>query len=271
MQVDRYLARIGYDGPRTPDRATLAALQRAHLRTVPFDALDCLLGNPVSLAPEDAYRKVVELGRGGFCFELNGLFGELLAELGFPVTLVAARPFLSGGDPAPPFAHLALLVHLERRWLVDVGFGMTAIHGPLDVDDLGTAQGADGEVSRRIRADGAALVAENADAPHDDAYRFSTEPVPRAAFTAQCRQYATDPASVFVRLGPVVRIGPDGWTRVTRERVSTTHRGERRERTIVDEADWRRTLAREARLRVSGGEVRGTDGTAQDSGIPAHG
>jgi N-hydroxyarylamine O-acetyltransferase len=68
MQVDRYLARIGYDGPRTPDRATLAALQRAHLRTVPFDALDCLLGNPVSLAPEDAYRKVVELGRGGFCF-----------------------------------------------------------------------------------------------------------------------------------------------------------------------------------------------------------
>jgi N-hydroxyarylamine O-acetyltransferase len=69
MDVDRYLERIGYEGPREADERTLAALQRAHLLTVPFDSLDCLLGNRVTVEPEDAYRKVVEARRGGFCFE----------------------------------------------------------------------------------------------------------------------------------------------------------------------------------------------------------
>ena len=85
MDVEAYLARIGYDGPRAPSARTLAALQRAHLRAVPFEALDCHLGNPVTVEPADAYRKVVGDRRGGFCFELNGLIAWLQGDLGFDV------------------------------------------------------------------------------------------------------------------------------------------------------------------------------------------
>jgi N-hydroxyarylamine O-acetyltransferase len=259
MDRERYLRRIGFDAPLRVDHATLAALQRAHLLAVPFDALDCHLGLPVSVEPADAYRKVVERGRGGFCFELNGLFGWLLTELGFGVTLLSAQPFTGDGTLAPQFSHLALEVDLERPWLVDVGFGYFA-REPLALDDPGE-QLQDGRrfVVGPEAAGDDGLVAEELGMSRRWGYRFTLEPRGRADFADQCRIYATEPTSGFVQQAPVGRAFPDGWVTVTRERIIGSRGGVNLERPIAGEYDWRDALAEHFGFVVGDREVTASD------------
>ena len=255
MDVTRYLRRIGYDGPLTGDHDTLAALQRAHLLAVPFDALDCHLGNRVTVEPVDAYRKVVEHGRGGYCFELNGLFAWLLEQLGFAVTLLAAQPAIGDDRYALPDAHLTLRVDLDRPWLVDVGFGRFAIE-PLriDTEDVQVCGG----VRLRVVPDGAGLRAEQLDTGDDpNAYRFTLAPRSREFFVERCHAYSTDPGSPFVRSGSVQQIFADGWVGVRRDKLSG-RRGDRElDRPLAGEADWRAELERWFGLVVEGTTVRG--------------
>ena len=91
MNVDAYLERIGYAGPLEPSVDTLAALQRAHMLTVPFENLDIGRGRRLVLDREPIFDKIVNRRRGGWCFELNQLFAGLLGELGFAVTLLGSK------------------------------------------------------------------------------------------------------------------------------------------------------------------------------------
>ncbi len=122
MDIDAYLARLAYAGPTSPSVATLSALHLAHLFTVPFENLD-IGQRPIVLDEAAFFEKIVRRRRGGFCYELNGLFAALLRDLGFRVTLVSGRAANATGGFGPEFDHLALLVDLDERWLVDVGFG----------------------------------------------------------------------------------------------------------------------------------------------------
>ncbi|MGH2429705.1 MAG: arylamine N-acetyltransferase family protein [Candidatus Limnocylindria bacterium] len=241
MSTAAYLRRIGYNGPLRRDAETLAALQRAHLLAVPFDALDCHFGVPVSLDPAAVYAKVVDRKRGGFCYELNGLFAWLLHELGFRVTRLAARPFTREGELAPPFAHLTLMVEIDnRRWLVDVGFGYWSL-APLDLDDSG--QQADGDRRFIVQPDGAGMLAEEVGVLRRRiGYRFTLEPRRLEDFAAQCQAYATAVDSPFVVRGPLSQALPDGWVTVTREELIGSRGGVILDRPIRDEADWRATL-----------------------------
>jgi N-hydroxyarylamine O-acetyltransferase len=238
FEVEGYLARIGYTGSTTPNQETLFAIQRAHLLAVPFEALDCYLGVPIRLERDALFDKVVTRRRGGFCYELNGLFGELLLALGFRVTRLAARPFTADGL-APPFAHLALLVELERRWLTDVGFGYFTL-APLDIDEP-SIQMHEGRRFRVADEDGA-LVAEELGMKSRWGYRFTLEPHELGDYAEQCRVYSTDPASGFVQHATVSQAYPDGWITVTREQVIGGRGRARLDRPILDDADWRRTL-----------------------------
>jgi N-hydroxyarylamine O-acetyltransferase len=121
MDVTAYLDRIGVPRPAVADDAVLRELSRAHQATVPFENLSIHLGEPISLDPDDLFDKVVRRRRGGFCYELNGLFALLLVELGYSVDRVAARVRRGDGTFGPLFDHLALIV--DDRWIVDVGFG----------------------------------------------------------------------------------------------------------------------------------------------------
>lgn len=136
MDVGRYLERIGVDWPTaaSPTLDRLATLQRRHLLSVPFENLDIVAGRPIALAPAAFFEKVVARGRGGFCYELNGLFAWLLDALGFDVRLVEGRVLEDHGF-TPRFAHAAVLVDLgadgppgsRAGWyLADVGFGRFA-------------------------------------------------------------------------------------------------------------------------------------------------
>ena len=108
MNVAAVLQRIGYGGPFAPDEATLRGLHRAFVTAVPFENLDIHLGRKIVLDVDGFFEKIALRGRGGFCYELNGLFGAVLRELGFDVTLLSARVFgdwsadpldLNAGEP----------------------------------------------------------------------------------------------------------------------------------------------------------------------------
>ena len=134
FETAAYLRRIGHRGSAAPVAATLRALHLAHLRTVPFENLDVWLGRPIQLEEGALFDKIVRRRRGGFCYELNGLFAVLLRALGFEVSLLAARFPREAGHAAPDLDHLALLVRVpgeEGSWLADVGAGRGSFAAPL--------------------------------------------------------------------------------------------------------------------------------------------
>ncbi|MFJ6069338.1 arylamine N-acetyltransferase [Streptomyces sp. NPDC093065] len=137
-QADAYLHRLGADCPAEPTLGSLRELHLRHLRKVPFENLSVHLGEEIVLEEKRLLDKVVGAGRGGFCYELNGLFAALLTALGYEVALLAARVYGDGGRLGIPYDHLALLVRTVDGGdrLADVGFGAHS-HGPLAVGERG--------------------------------------------------------------------------------------------------------------------------------------
>lgn len=126
LDLDKYFERIGYGGGNAPELETLHALTKAHTTSIPFENIDVLLKNPILLEPEAIFRKMVLEKRGGYCFEHNGLFAAVLAQLGFTVHPLGARVRLLTPDRAitPTRTHLLLEVTINgEKWLTDVGFG----------------------------------------------------------------------------------------------------------------------------------------------------
>ena len=132
IDVPAYLARISYEGPVAPTLPVLQGMHVAHLQNVPFENLDIHLGRPLSLAEEDLFTKVVLRRRGGFCYELNGLFAALLREIGYEVTLLAAQFPLADGRVPLEFDHLVLRVAAPGMApvLADVAAGRRSLCQP---------------------------------------------------------------------------------------------------------------------------------------------
>ena len=131
-----YLARIGYDGPLAADLATLKALQLAHLDAIPFEALDPFLRRPVKLDLAAVQAKLVDGGRGGYCYEHNILLRAALAAIGFEVTGLGGRVrWMSPPEtPLGPRTHMMLKVDLpDGTHLVDAGFGACLLDAPLQL------------------------------------------------------------------------------------------------------------------------------------------
>lgn len=163
VDLDAYFARIGYDGPREPTLAVLRAITQKHPDAIPFENLDVLLGKAISLVPADVDAKLLTAGRGGYCYEQNGLLKRVLTALGFEVQALIARMLWMKPADAPSRArsHMVLRVTIDGEpWLVDVGFGGCVLTGPIHLELEGpqaTPNGAfrlvhvDGE--RRLEAD----------------------------------------------------------------------------------------------------------------------
>ena len=133
FHLDAYLERIGYNGPLSPSVETLHGLHRAQALSIPFENIDIFLGRPIQLDPTSIVSKIVEKGRGGYCYELNGLFFTALQHLGFAVTSLAARVFW--GETLMQKSHQLTLVEIEgTRWLADVGFGSNSLIEPIPLE-----------------------------------------------------------------------------------------------------------------------------------------
>jgi len=133
IDLEAYFKRIGYSGERKPTLAVLRELHRLHPQAIPFENLDPLLKRPVLLDAASLEAKLVKGGRGGYCFEQNLLFGDVLREMGFAVREATARVRWSAPPGTlTPRVHALLIVHVEGEdYLVDVGFGGNVATAPL--------------------------------------------------------------------------------------------------------------------------------------------
>ncbi len=186
MDTEAYLARIGAD-----PGADLAALQAAHLATVPFEDYDIHLGVALSLDLDDLFDKVVRRRRGGFCYELNGLFGQLLRELGYRVTYASAFERGDDGRPGPEFEHLRLLVGAAVGiTIADVGQGR---YWPRPVP---LRPGEHGEV--RVETDGTTWTTYQRTATGwERDWSFAPTPRRLSDFAPRCRHHEQAPDSHF--------------------------------------------------------------------------
>lgn len=142
MNIDKYLKRFNASHLTNPSLDNLKELQLLHMTTIPFENLDVIRKVPIYLNLNTIYEKIVTRMRGGYCYELNGLFHWLLVELGYDASLVAATVFRPNRKWAKPETHAAILVHLDGTYLVDVGFGdSTVLPIPLNGDVCTDASG----------------------------------------------------------------------------------------------------------------------------------
>lgn len=127
MDISRYLQRIQFAGVLSPTPELLTVLQETHLLHVPFENLD--IHSHVAIDLHNTYYKIVEQNRGGICYELNGLFYQLLTSIGFTVKMVSARVYDNKKGYGPEFDHMAIIAKVnDQDYLVDVGFGEFALH-----------------------------------------------------------------------------------------------------------------------------------------------
>ena len=179
MNLDAYFARIGYDGPRTPTRATLDGISRAHASAIPFENLDVLLGRRIELAPEALFDKLVTRRRGGYCFEQNGLLLEVLGRLGFEVAPLSARIRIDRPrDTTPSRTHVFLRVEIDgESFVTDVGVGSLSLTQSLR---LGTEeeQATPHEPRRIVREGGRLFHQVKLGEAWSDVYEFTLEEMP---------------------------------------------------------------------------------------------
>ena len=196
MDVQAYLDRIGFGGVPRPDLETLRALHRGHSLSISYENLDVQLGRPVTIDPADAFEKIVRRGRGGWCYEMNGLLGAVLEDIGFKVTRLAGAVLRDLRGEASIGNHLVLLVDLGGEpWIADVGFG-DGSRDPYPLKE-GPVR-SDGYEYRLEKVDGEWWRLHNHPQGGAPNFDFTLEPANPAQLAARCEELQTSPASVFV-------------------------------------------------------------------------
>jgi N-hydroxyarylamine O-acetyltransferase len=196
MDLQAYLDRIGFAGVPRADLETLRALHRAHSFAIPYENLDVQLGRPVSIDPADAFEKIVRRRRGGWCYEMNGLFGAVLQDIGFKVTRLAGAAMRQDRGDEAIGSHLVLLVGLaDGPWIADVGFG-DGSRDPFPLRE-GTIV-SDGFEYGLARLDADWWRLTNHPYGGAPSFDFTLEPADPARLAFMCHTLQTSPQSGFV-------------------------------------------------------------------------
>lgn len=204
MNLAAYLERINYKGPLEPSLETLRGLHRAHLLAISYENLDIHLGRPLHIDEEVIFQKLVLEKRGGWCFEMNGLFAWVLRELGFGVALLAGAVNRDKLGDETEYSHLVLLVELDKPYLVDVGFG----NGFLEPLELKEGEQRQGFLTYHLERldDGWWRYHQNHAGPN---YDFTLTGRELNDFSEKCHYLQTSPHSGFVRVTVCQRFKPE--------------------------------------------------------------
>jgi N-hydroxyarylamine O-acetyltransferase len=199
FQLESYLKRIGYTGSLEHSAETLTKLMRAQLFSVAFENLDVQAGKIVSLVPEQIVEKIVGQGRGGYCYEVNGLFAMALQALGFSYKFIACRPMFY--PVRRPKTHMVLLVEADgAEWICDLGFGSYGIRAPIALSSLEQVQQQDFDQFRLTTEQSGAYVVQ---ALVDDQWlsQFGFEPYASEWVDFMPANYlnSTHPDTIFVQ------------------------------------------------------------------------
>ncbi len=257
-RLSAYLARIGLDAAPPASPEGLAQLQAAHRQAITFENLDVLLGRGIRIGSDAVFAKLVEQRRGGYCFEQNRLFADMLAAIG-----IANRPLLARARLAipegeiPPRTHALLLCDLEgEAWIADAGFGGSYVP-PMPLRDRAEAIAGDGARHRLRRVglpDGEWVVERTGPVASTDGrakdnadwqaqYSFDLAPVMQADLDMGNHWASTWPQGRFV-LSPIISLVlPTGFISLNAAMLTVARDGEVEKREITSAQEWRDVLA----------------------------
>ncbi|PSJ52212.1 arylamine N-acetyltransferase family protein [Pseudaminobacter soli (ex Li et al. 2025)] len=218
QQLDTYLARIGVERPISLDRHSLSRLHHAHLMTFTWEALDAFMGWPSSITPASAFAKMVDSRRGGWCYEMNGLFGAALDALGFRVTRLCGGVNREKLGDIAIGNHLTLRVDLDRPYLAEVGVADAIIEpvplavGPISQRgfDFSIMPTEDGWLRFNNHLHGIAR-----------SFDFRADHGDEAAMAATHAWLIRDPGSPFTNALAVLRHTTDGYVALQNDRLRT--------------------------------------------------
>ena len=219
---DEYCARIGAPNSGSPTSERLEELQRAQVYGIPYENFDIHLGKGINLEPTHLFQKLVRSNRGGYCFELNGLFLRALESAGFRARPLLARVHL-GRDPTGRGHQLSLVTIADREWVVDVGFAMGP-RAPIPLE-LDNETHHDGAVLRLSRHALGTMVQRKVDGAWMDLYSFDLTPVVPNDITYGNHFTSTHPSSFNAANRIAVRCRPEGESRLFNFRCTTINMG----------------------------------------------
>jgi N-hydroxyarylamine O-acetyltransferase len=237
MQPEEYLERIGILRSEKRDLISLeflAELQNQHLLSVPFEDLD-IPSKRINLETEKIFQKIITNKRGGFCYELNGLFHWMLVSFGFNVDMLSARVYNNRKCSfGPEFDHMTLLVHLNSDYLVDVGFG-DSFRNPIKLPD-GEVADISGHYRVLNYSEGKYELQKANSNSWEPQYCFSTIPRTLSDFKEMCDYQQDSPTSSF-RLKMLCTIATKtGRITLTEDSLTITENGDKT-RMVVENQD----------------------------------
>ena len=245
IDLPRYLERIAVSGATLrPSIDTLNLLQRNHLLHVPFENLDIHWNRPITLDSNKFFDKIVKAKRGGFCYELNGLFNELLRSLGYTTRLVSARVF-NGERHGPEFDHAAIIASIDdEEFLLDVGYGAFTAE-PLKFVIGEKQQDANGIFVIRKFDDEYVEVAKQVGSALQSEYIFKdiARELPEFAEMCDFQQYSPD--SHFTKKKLCSIMTENGRKTLTDESFIVTENEKRTETAVTSETEFYELLGRE--------------------------
>lgn len=250
MNVEAYLARIGLDRRDIRcDLETLRTLQRQHLLHIPFENLDIHWKIPIVLDTERFYAKIIENRRGGYCYELNGLFNELLKALGYHTHLVSGRVFMGERGYSPDFDHMGIVVKIaDEEYLADVGFGDFA-SVPLKLDPSDEQIDREGIFYVRPTEHGAFEIEKLIEGKWTPELLFGRSSHDLHEFAERNEFQQHSPDSHFTKRKICSILTSDGRKTLTNNKFIVTAKVERTETDIVSEEEFDSHLMREFGIR----------------------
>ena len=235
MNLDAYLRRIGLAGAVRADAATLKAVHRAHVQSIPYENPDVQFGTPVTRSAAAAFDKLVTRKRGGWCYEMNGLLGWALEEIGFKVERLAGGVRRDEIGDVMVGNHLVLLVQLEELWLVDAGFG----DGLIEAIPLRTGAFQNGPYQCRIEEIGGGWMRYFSDPrTGGPTFDFNRDVTDEALLENNCRFLQTSEESPFVLNAVVQRWLPDRHISIRGRVLSELGAGDKSTTTIATADDY---------------------------------
>jgi N-hydroxyarylamine O-acetyltransferase len=197
------------------------------------------------------YDKIIKHCRGGFCYELNGSFANLLKELGFKVSMLSARVARKGGGFSPDFDHMTLLVQLKHPWVADVGFG-DSFTEPKQLD-ISRPQPDRGKDYRFTRKGGWTLLSRRTKGNRfwEPQYKFSLAPRKLEDFVPRCRWQQTSPRSHFRKGRLCTRLTPNGRVTLTETKFIVTRGTKKVERPLKNPEEFAKLLHRHFDIELS--------------------
>jgi N-hydroxyarylamine O-acetyltransferase len=234
LDLDAYLARIGWQGSLEPTLETLTGLTRAHITRIPFENVDVLLGRGIRIDLDSIVAKIIVAGRGGYCFEHGTLFQAVLDRLGFRTVAHAARVVVIVPRHQSPRTHMFLTVEIGRdRFVVDPGFGGHTTLVPVPLRDGGEARdGADRH--RMVLHEGEWVLEAEVDGTMMPLWTATLDPQLPVDFELANHWVSTAAGSPFVNRLMLRALTPGGRTSVMNRDVTVLREGNTEKYQLAD-------------------------------------